>query len=66
MSQSMQHDKHLESTQIFAKLMYFVASNHMDKTLRKKKRRKAPGREGFQMFHLGKMIKVNATENNHN
>jgi len=30
------------------------------------KRRKASGREGFQIVHLEKRIKVNAAKNNHN
>lgn len=44
--------------------MYFVVSNHMYMTL--SKRKKASGKEGFQMLHLEKRIKVNAAKNNHN
>lgn len=44
--------------------MYFVVSNHIYMTL--SKRRKASGKEGFQMLHLEKRIKVNAAKNNHN
>lgn len=49
--------------QIFAKLMYFVVSDDMYMTLRK--RRKASDREGFQMLHLEKTNKY-AAKNNDN
>ena len=61
--QSMQNEKYLESTNICQANVFCGQQSHVHDTQKKKKR---SDREGFQMLHLEKRIKVNAAKNNHN